>query len=264
MAHTETATARPDAERGETVVYIYGVVPADVEEDPSVTGVGDPPRPVRLVRSGPIAALVAEIPSGTPLGTPEDLTAHARVLDSAATEVPVIPLRFGAVVTDLGAVAAEFLEPNGDLFKRALQALEGRVQFTLRGRYVEQEVLREVLSQDAQAARLREEIQGKPPEAVHDARVALGERVGRAVELKRQDDSRAAASRIEAYGFPIRVGAPTHEWDALNVSCLVDMAEEKRLRALVSDLAAEQKGRMTLRLLGPMAAYDFVPSGPEG
>lgn len=262
-SETETETAQPQARGEQSVFYIYGVVPAEVEQDPQATGVGSPPRPVRLVRSGPIAALVAELPAGDPLGTPEDLTAHARVLNSAVSEVPVIPLRFGAVVANLEAVTAEFLEPYTELFQRALRRIEGHVQFILRGRYVQDAVLRELFDQDAQAARLRDQVGDQPEETSRDARIALGERIGHAVEAKRDADTRAAAERLGDLGIPVSVGAPSHEWDALNVACLVDPDQEKLLREFAADLAGEQRSRMSLRLLGPMAAYDFVPSGPN-
>lgn len=264
MAQSETATAGANAVRGESVVYIYGVVPADVAEDPQATGVGDPPSGVRLVRSGEIAALVGEIPADARLGTSEDLTAHARVLDSAAAEVPVLPLRFGAMVTNLGAVEQEFLAPNADAFASWLHDLEGRAQFTLRGRYVEDAMLRELLHEDEQIARLREQIRGKPDEAVRDARIALGERIGQAVQIKRGADTRAVAQALDRLGFPVVAGEATHEWDAVNVACLVELSRESELREAVDRFAEQQQGRIMLRLLGPMAAYDFVsvPASP--
>jgi hypothetical protein len=244
--------------QNETVVYVYGVVPADVSADPEAKGVGEPPSKVKLVRSGAVAALVGEIPARTPLGTPEDLTAHARILDSAAAEVPVVPLRFGALMTDIGAVEEEFLAPNADTFADMLRELEGRAQFALRGRYVEQTVLREIMDENPQVAELREQVRGKPEEAVRDARIALGERIGHAVEAKRSADTRALAAAIEELGVPVVVGDATHEWDAANVACLVELERQDELVEAARRFAQQHEGRITLRLLGPMAAYDFV------
>ncbi|WP_433621982.1 hypothetical protein [Nocardia sp. CA-120079] len=41
-----------------TAVYVYGIVPADVESQPHATGVGDPPGEVAVVRHAEIAALI--------------------------------------------------------------------------------------------------------------------------------------------------------------------------------------------------------------
>src|SRR5688500_16750044 len=85
--------------------YIYGIVPSDVEVDPSARGIGDPPIQVQAIRRGEIAALVSEIDIDSPIGRPQDLLAHESLLDATAAEVPVLPVRFGAVVGSLDAVA---------------------------------------------------------------------------------------------------------------------------------------------------------------
>ena len=102
--------------------YVYGVVPGDRSDDAvrDLGGVGDPDAAVTLVRHGDQAAVVSEVPLDKPLGTPEDLRAHARVLDAlAAQSSPVLPFRFGTVVRDTTAVTDELLAPRGTTTSRA-------------------------------------------------------------------------------------------------------------------------------------------------
>lgn len=96
--------------------YVYGVVPDEkgaqgeradqaVKDLPAV---GDERSPITFIRRGGLAAVVSEVPTGKPLGTPDDLRAHAGVLDMlAASGMPVLPLRFGTVVRDPRAVTDE-------------------------------------------------------------------------------------------------------------------------------------------------------------
>ena len=128
-----------------TAVYVYGIVPSDVEPEDHAEGVGNPPAEVSVVRSGRVAALVSEIPTDRALGTPDDLEAHAELLDGTVTVAPVLPLRFGAVLTDRDAVAAELLEGNEDELASALDQLEGLAQYVVKGRYVEKTILQEIL-----------------------------------------------------------------------------------------------------------------------
>jgi hypothetical protein len=100
--------------KSRTACYVYGVVPGDVEVQPEARGVGDPPSPITLVRQGDLAAMVSEVDPRRPIGEPDDFTAHAAILDSTAAEVPVIPMRFGAVVSNQDAVADELLAANHD------------------------------------------------------------------------------------------------------------------------------------------------------
>jgi hypothetical protein len=155
--------------------YVYGIVPADVELAGDVRGVGDPPGRIELVRHGGLAALVSEVDLTRRLGTPDDLRAHARILDATAVEVPVLPLRFGTVMATRDAVAGDLLAVYQEAFAAALKQTEGRAQYVVKGRYVEQVVLAEALTEIPEAARLAEQIRGKDADVTRHARIRLGE-----------------------------------------------------------------------------------------
>src|SRR5215467_5069397 len=46
--------------------------------------------------------------------------------------------------------------------------------------------------------------------------------------------------------------------EARHVAFLVDVDQEREVERVVEDLAREWEGRIDVRLLGPVAAYDFV------
>ncbi len=218
-----------------------------------------------MVRHGEIAALVSKLGSDRPLGSPQDLTAHEKLLDGSAAVSPVLPLRFGAVMTNTDAVESELLEANEEEFHAALVELEGRVQFVIRGRYVEDAILRELLDENADAARLRDEIRGKPEDATRNARIALGELINQAIEAKRAEDTRKVVSELEKLEAMVNQREPSHEEDAVHVAVLVESARQDELEELLRQLMVDWGGRVELDLLGPMAAYDFVTKrAPEG
>src|SRR5215469_10349285 len=110
MAARSTGRQSPQDTTG---AYVYGIFPADINLTRELAGVGDPPGELRIIRGdGLLAALVSTVRLDQPLGSPDDLTAHQQILDACAAEVPVLPIRFGAVLTDDLAVVAELLEPN--------------------------------------------------------------------------------------------------------------------------------------------------------
>ncbi|MEV6335378.1 GvpL/GvpF family gas vesicle protein [Nocardia vinacea] len=239
-------------------LYVYGIVPADVEPQPHASGVGHPPSDVEVVRHGEIAALVSDIATDRRLGDPDDLAAHAKLLDESAAVVPVLPLRFGAVMTDAEAVENELLGEHEDEFRAALEELEGRAQFVIKGRYIENAVLRELVDENAEVARLREEIHDKPEDATRDARIALGEMINQAIEAKRAEDTRRVISELEEFDPLVNQRQPTHEEDAVHVAVLVDVSRQGDLEDVLRRLAGDWDDRVELTLLGPMAAYDFV------
>jgi hypothetical protein len=247
-------------ELGPPGCYVYGIVPADVEPAGDVRGVGDPPGQVQLVRHGGLAALVSEVDLTRRLGTPEDLQAHARILDATAVEVPVLPLRFGTVMATKDAVAGDLLAVYQEAFAAALKQAEGRAQYVVKGRYVEQVVLAEVLAEVPEAARLGEQIRGKEPDATRQARIRLGEIINKAITAKRAADTRALGGVVAPHCVASVVREPTHELDAVHVALLVEITRQDDLEQALSGLASDWDGRIEIRLLGPQAPYDFAPA----
>ncbi|MDH2430159.1 GvpL/GvpF family gas vesicle protein [Sphaerisporangium sp. TRM90804] len=265
------AEASGDAERGKAPppaaravgIYVYGVVPADVELTPEPRGVGEPPGEIGLVRHGDVAALVSPLHVTRPIGKPQDLVAHQQLLDDVATEVPVLPFRFGAVLESPEAIVGELLTPHHDQFASALAELEGRVQFVVKARYDEHTVLREVLVERPEAARMRDQIRDLPEDASWDARIRLGELVNEAIEAKRDADTRTLAEGLAPHAVAIAIRPPTHEEDAAHLAVLVETERQAEFEEALDGFGVRWDGRITLRLLGPQAPYDFVQTRQE-
>jgi hypothetical protein len=252
--------AKATSSKQQTGIYVYGILPADAELTSEMPGVGDPPGQVRVVHSDGLAALVSEVDVTRPLGSPEDLRVHKEILDASAGELPVLPLRFGAVLASEDAVAEELLAANRDEFAAALSELDGRAEYVVKGRYIEQAVLDEVLSGNKRAARLADKIRGKNPDATRDARVQLGQMINEGVSAKREEDTRVLGNAMKGHCVASVVREPTHELDATHVAFLVDTDKEDEMERVIENLAHDWQGWIEVRLLGPMAAYDFVGS----
>jgi hypothetical protein len=245
-------------------VYVYGILPGDIEVESGGTGVGDPPGEIRVVRYGDLAALVSDVDLDQPLGRPEDLQTHEELLDSSAAEVPVLPLRFGSVVSSDEAVADELLGANHDEFASALRELEGHAEYVVRGRYVEDAILREVLTENRRAATLSEQIRDADPNATRGLRMELGEIINDAITAKREEDTRQVGNAVSGLAAASVVREPTHELDAVYVAFLMETDKAEQLEDALQRLADDWSDRIELRLIGPLAAYDFVGTAPAG
>jgi hypothetical protein len=256
MAPSSDTKARP-----QTGIYVYGILPGDVKLTEKIHGVGN--GEVRLVRSGDLAALVSEVDLGQPLGTPADFEAHQELADSTAAGSPILPLRFGAVLDSEDAVVEELLEAHRDEFTTALRELEGRDQYVVRGRYVESAILNEILTENREAAELREQIRGADPDASRNEQIRLGEIIGAAIEAKRQEDTNEFVEAVQGSYVAGSLREPTHELDAVYVAFLVEDDQADELKQAVDDVAREQEGRVEFVVSGPMAPWDFVGAGQE-
>jgi hypothetical protein len=245
--------------------YVYGIVPGDVDLVADSEGVGDPPGEIELVQQGEVAALVSEVELDKKLGRPKDLKLHERLLDATvAADIPVLPMRFGAVLSSREAVTDELLAVHHDLFAAALEELEGRAEYIVHGRYEEDAVLQEVLSENSAAASLQERVKDLPKDEAQNLRIELGETINQAIEAKREVDSGRAVEVLTEYAVATAARPPSHELDAVNVAVLAKLSEEQDIEEAVEALAGDWEGRIKLRLRGPLAPYDFVVQPKPG
>jgi hypothetical protein len=240
-----------------TATYVYGLVGSDAQLPDDLVGLGPSGRVTTIVH-GKVAAIVSDVPADRPLGTRDDLRAHEAVVDGVAARTAVLPMRFPAVVEEKGVVE-ELLAPNHDCFVAELGVLEGRVQYTLKGRYEQEVVLREVVEEDAEIAALHAEVRELPEDASYHQRLRLGELVVAALEQRRDGEAEQLVKRLEPLAVAVMVNQPGQPDDVVNAAFLIERDRQQTFEDAVEELGKETYDRLRLRLLGPLAPYDFVP-----
>lgn len=236
--------------------YVYAVVQAPPPGATALTGIDD--GPVDFVEMEGIAAAVGEIALDRPPGRGADLMAHGAVVDALAALGPVVPVQFGSVVEDRESVVRELLAPRHDDFTGLLTQLEGTAQFNLRATYREEQVLAEVVAENPEIAELHRRTRDLPPDTVHPDLVRLGESVSHAMDRKREGDQGILLEAVQPFVLattPRSGGGVEH---LLEAALLVENARLPELEASLETLAEVVHERIRLRLVGPMAPYDFV------
>jgi hypothetical protein len=241
-----------------TATYIYGVVKADAELPSGLDGLG--PGRVGTIAHQRVAAIVSDVPTDRPLGTRDDLIAHERVLDAIAEQTVVLPMRFPAVVEEEGVVS-ELLAPHQERFVEALARLDGLVQFTVKGRFEQEPVLREIAEADDEIIALRERVRGLPEDATYYDRIRLGELVVTAMQQRREEVGRRVLNRLEPFAVDISPRQLAQPDEVVNAAFLVDRDRIKHFDDAVDGVGRELAGRVRFRLVGPLAPYDFVQEG---
>jgi hypothetical protein len=194
-----------------------------------------------------------------PLGRGADVIAHSRVLDSFAAQGAVIPVRFGSVLADPSDVVDELLAPNAEQLREVLDDLAGMCQLTLQARYVEETVLSEVVEETPEIAELRAQTRDLPEDVSYPARVRLGELVARVMDSKRDLDGQAILDVLAPLAVEHRVRAGSGLDHLADIAFLVADERRNAFEDAAEELAAGFHGRARLRLMGPVAPYDFVP-----
>lgn len=241
--------------------YVYGIIRADTRLPDGLEPIenGDTQGGLGLVTTDALAAVVSDVPIDRPLGTRRDLMAHEQVLNAIAQDSPVLPMRFGAVVTDDDAVTDELLAPHQDYFVRALDSMEGLTEFSLRGDYDQEAVLTRIVEDDPEIQQLRERIAGVDEDASYYDRIKLGEAISGSMDRLREQDANATLDALERFAVATSVKEVTGENGAVHVAFLVRRDHRTDFERAVDDLGDAWSGRVNLRLVGPTAAFDFLP-----
>ncbi|MFI2364110.1 GvpL/GvpF family gas vesicle protein [Promicromonospora sp. NPDC019610] len=238
------------------MLYLYGLVLPDVDVPDDLAGLGA--KDVRVIGLGEVSAVVSDVDTDELVGTPAEIRAHVAVLDAVAADHAVLPMRFGTVVPDETAVERAFPAGRRAAFADELRRLAGLAQLTVRARYVQDTVLAELVAEDVKIARLRETLRHLPPHALRDARIRLGELVVRGFARKRARDIDVVLDELAPFAVEIHENETRQVDEVLELAALVRRAGRTRFEAALEGIAEREHGRITFRLVGPQAPYDFV------
>lgn len=242
----------------DTGFYFYGVV-APGSDVAGLTGLDE--MEVELVEHGDLAAVVSRLPLERPPGRSAELVAHAHVVDNLAAVTTVVPAQFGLVLPlDLQEVV-RVLDDSADGFRAALERLEGCLQLNLRATYVSEQVLTELVQQDPEVAELRRRTKDLPAGTPHPDLVRLGEAVSRGLTRKRLEDGDAVLHVVLPYVVG-HLARPGGEYDVCDLALLVRRDRADALEKELEVMSEAIHERVRVRLVGPVAPYDFVEDGP--
>jgi Gas vesicle synthesis protein GvpL/GvpF len=237
-------------------IYVYAIVAAGDLPDQEFAGLAG--APLELVELGPLAAVVSPARSDVPASVRADLMAHTRVLDWLAERATVIPVAFGTIVEDRETVIAGVLEPGAEVYVDMLGRLRGTSQYNLRGVYVRERVLSEIVLADPGLAELHRRTRDLPQDQPHPELIRLGEAVSVALERRRADDSDRILRAVSPHVTDLRDRVGSDMDQVFNVAMLVPESHRLAVESTLEEIAEVEHERLRLQLTGPFPAYDFV------
>src|ERR687883_46254 len=246
-----------------TGTYIYCVAPAQAFEKNgsslvATPGIGGRDKPVRLLTSDDLAAVVSDAPRDDYDITRENLLAHQRVITQAMTRSDVLPVAFGTVADSDQQVQEQLLRGTADDLHRALEVVQGCIELELKVLWNEERLFAEIMAENDDIRALWDILAGHPPEATQYERVQLGERVAAAIPRKSEAEAAALLDALEPLAVATRVNENQTDMMLLNAAFLVDKSQEQAFDAKVQALGEAQAGRQIVQYVGPLPPYNFV------
>jgi Gas vesicle synthesis protein GvpL/GvpF len=257
------ATGRADAaDRG---FYVYGIVGREQPKLAGVMGV-DAASAVFVVEDNGLGAIVSEVPldefgdDALPSNLEEvswvaaKVRAHENVLERAAREAPVLPLRFGTIYRSLDRVR-DFLAGDRTELASTLEQLRGKREWGVKSLVDRDRLGQAVHASDPRAAELAEATEAKPAGTAYLGRKRL-ER-----HLEARADQLAARFAGEAHERLAAVAerAVLERSAGLKGAYLVDEARDDDFRRVLEAVGREYEPfGIRFELTGPWPPYSFV------
>jgi len=185
-----------------------------------------------------------------------DLMSHLRVLETAFADATIVPCAFGMVLRSREAVKTDLLSARRPELVALLERLDGRVQLNVTAAYDEEAVLREVVADEPEIARLRSRSR-ELGAAGHFERIRLGELVAAALAGRRTTDAQRVLDRLAPESDDVIV-APGGDTVALKASFLVRRDGCDRFDATLEALAAGEAPRLAFESIGPLPPTAFA------
>ncbi|QFG25200.1 GvpL/GvpF family gas vesicle protein [Actinomadura sp. WMMB 499] len=235
-------------------VYVYAITDADHPHRlDDLKGVGESAGPPTTIAGRSLKAVVSDAPADL-RPKRRELLAHQAVLERLLEDGAVLPMRFGFVAPGRDEVTGA-LDENADTYAATLKRLSGRVEYHLKAGRDQDDVLREILAESAEARRLNEATRRDP--AAHGDKMALGELISQEVVRRNDAAAREIVDTLAPGAAQVAPGEARGE-HFLAVSFLVDRARAAGFADLVQDERARRGDGYELTLHGPLPPYSFV------
>jgi Gas vesicle synthesis protein GvpL/GvpF len=225
-----------------------------------LAGVGERKPSLRLVRQDGLAAVVSDAPENL-RAKRRDVEAHERVVDTLSAAGTVLPMRFGTVAADDGAVKAE-LASGAKRYTRLLKRLGGKVEVNVKAVHREDAVLRELLLGNRDLRDLGEALRAAGGGS-HQDKVEFGQRVSAALDTRRAQDAERVVAELRPHASAVQLGPPV-DGCFVNVSFLLGATGREDFEAALSRLRQELAELAEIRVYGPLPPYSFLATGEAG
>jgi len=241
--------------------YVYAIVPTGDEMTFEVSGLDSDMGRARTLPQGDLAAVVASGAAGDARGLAKEavvrrLLAHERVVEEIMRFLPVLPVKFGTVLTEEETVR-RLLAQSQPLFCSAFDQLRGRLQMEVVVLWDLQRVFQEVRGEEPIAG-LTAQIVARPPQDSRGERIAVGQMVQACLARRRAELQARLLPAFRAVTPDLATSPTMDDSVVLNVGLLLDDLGRAELDRRLALLDEEFGGQLTFRCVGPLPPYSFA------
>ena len=167
----------------------------------------------------------------------ENVISHELVIEKVMSKgYTVLPIRFGTIAKNLEVVKKKLLESRYWEFEGLIKKLEGKREVGVRIFCEEKCLFDQVLNNNPQIAKLRDEIAKKPPSETHYDRVSIGQMVQEALKVQKKNYQEMFLEFLKDLSIEHRLNDTLGDRMLFNGAFLIDSKNEMDFSKRVDEL----------------------------
>lgn len=173
-------------------------------------------------------------------------------------EFTLLPVKFGTVASSREDVVEKLLKRKFGEFHGLFHYLNGKVELGLKALWKREPLFAQIVSENPIIKRMQTGLAGESEAETRYGRIQLGEMVGRAIEIKREEEAANVLAALKPVADDFRVNKPLMDMMVLNGAFLVSKGKQKEFDSRVNELDQRYAGNVLFKYVGPVPPYNFV------
>lgn len=239
--------------------YLYCIAQGSDARNLGRIGIGERGDVVTNVNYRDLSAFISNSPMTKYTISRENLTAHEKVTETIMKDYKsVLPVRFCTIATCAEEIRS-LLRKRYVEFKNELRRIDNKIELGLKAWWKDMDgIFVEIVRENEEIARLKQEVAGMPAEPPPSEKVRLGEMVHSALELKREHEASELVAPFRKLWHDAKTNKATGDQMVLNAVFLVDRIRGRQFDNQVEKLEKTHGERYRFSYIGPAPPFNFV------
>lgn len=235
--------------------YLYAVIACGEERDFGAIGINN--ALVQTVNNGVLAAVVSDYSGGKLRPVRANMAAHQIVMNRLMEETTPLPMAFGIIADDEGAVK-KILSRNHSELQKQLKRVSNKVEMSLHILWGVPNIFEYFVNTHPELRIARDAFFGVRREPTQEEKIELGRMFDQAVTEDRERHADEVQDVLSDYCSEMKPTRCRNEREVLNLACLIGRNEEAKFEEGVIKAASLFDDNYSFDYKGPWAPHNFV------
>ncbi len=240
--------------------YLYGILADNQRKELGPIGIGGRGDLVYTLPYRDIAAVISRSPIVKYPVTRENAITHAKVLDRAAQEGTVLPVKFCTIAENEDAIVEKVLKDRYTEFVGLLKEMADKMEFGIRARWSDMDAIyTEVVEEHKNIKTLKETLQEeKDQQKKYAGAIKVGGLVQKALEEKKKEEATDLLEALKPLSVKWKENQLYGDMNIANDAFLASREQERIFDEKVHNLGEQYGERKQLKYTSSLVPYNFV------